>query len=114
MYKIKIKNIFQKSVLKSVVGNLGQQYQEAEYVNQVLAALKETWDKMNFLNDSLKTLKNVLADGLDPKFENTDEALASSSGQQDSFNAENGNLIKIINTQLEEVRYENFHNLLRI
>lgn len=60
---------------------------------------------MNFLNDSLKTLKTVLAEGLDQSAAEFDDSSSSSKGLVDVNTKEQiANLTRLCHHQSEEVR----------
>lgn len=65
---------------------------------------------MNFLNDSLKTLKNVLAEGLEQKvdFEGSSSDVGETEGRDGNY-ADNENLRKLCQHQSEEVKTQYFY-----
>jgi hypothetical protein len=62
---------------------------------------------MNFLNDSLKTLKTVLAEGLDQTVAEFDSSSSSDAKGFDVNNEQMENLKKLCHHQSEEVKLQN-------
>lgn len=63
---------------------------------------------MNFLNDSLKTLKTVLAEGLDQSVYEGDTSEAGGADARGVGQAENENLKKLCQHQSDEVIFTLF------
>lgn len=61
---------------------------------------------MNFLNDSLKTLKTVLAEGLDQQIAEFDSSSSSEAKGLDVNNEKIENLKKLCHHQSEEVNVD--------
>lgn len=64
---------------------------------------------MNFLNDSLKQLKTVLAEGLDSQVNFDSSAADGGSTAQAEINQEHENLRKLCQHQTDEVISQCFH-----
>lgn len=65
---------------------------------------------MNFLNDSLKTLKSVLAEGLEQKVDFEGSSLEEDRNEaRDSSYAESENLRRLCQHQSEEVNFQYFY-----
>lgn len=64
---------------------------------------------MNFLNDSLKTLKNVLVEGLDQKVDFEGSSSDVGETEKDNSYADNENLRKLCQHQAEEVKSQYFY-----
>lgn len=65
---------------------------------------------MNFLNEHLKTLKNVLAEGLEQKVDFDGSSLeVTGSEERSDINSDSDNLRKLCQHQSQEVNFQCFY-----